>query len=325
MNNLLLQQNLFQIIKSKLNKEANLAKVIAETLNVSIDAAYKKIKGERLIDMSELQVLLAEFKIPIADIDTVNTYNRVWFNFKPINGIDFTYKDYLKQMVNNLNWLINSNVNYIIYSAKEVPMFYNFMFPELGCFKSFVWQKSILNLPNFNTLQFDIYDLDNEIIELGSTIYELFNKIRSKEIWNFETVNCTLKQIEYYKLSGLFANEASLKMVTNQYKQLINHIELQTRKSKKINLISKQEEALFDLYHNELILGDNTVLIQFENSQMAFITPNAVSSFTSSHTEVTNYINANLRTVLDASTRMNKQNDKVITPFFEKIKLNLTI
>jgi hypothetical protein len=77
MNNLLLQQNLFQIIKSKLNKEANLAKVIAETLNVSIDAAYKKIKGERLIDMSELQVLLAEFKIPIADIDTLNTYNRV--------------------------------------------------------------------------------------------------------------------------------------------------------------------------------------------------------------------------------------------------------
>jgi len=59
--------------------------------------------------MSELQVLLAAFKIPIADIDTLNTYNRVWFNFKPIDGIDFTYKDYLKQMVNNLNCPNNSN------------------------------------------------------------------------------------------------------------------------------------------------------------------------------------------------------------------------
>jgi hypothetical protein len=58
---------------------------------------------------------------------------------------------------------------------------------------------------------------------------------------------------------------------------------------------------------------------------MAFITPNAVNSFTSNHLEVTNYINSNLKTVLDASIRMNRQNDKVITPFFQKIKLNLTI
>jgi hypothetical protein len=193
MDNLVLQHNLFEIIKTKLSKETNLAKDVAEKLNVSTDAAYKKIKGERLIDLSELQLLLSIYKIPIADIDKVNNFGKVWFNFNPIGSNEFTYKDYLQQTVNNLNMLVLNNVKHIVYSAKEIPMFYNFMFPELGCFKSFVWQKSILNLAAFKEEKFSISKLDQEIIELGNQIYKLYNQIRSKEIWNYETVNCTFR------------------------------------------------------------------------------------------------------------------------------------
>ncbi|MFZ4796741.1 MAG: hypothetical protein ACOYMA_04555 [Bacteroidia bacterium] len=320
MRTLQLQNNLFQIIKSKLNTESNLAKAIAESLNVSLDAAYKKIKGERLIDLAELQVLLSTYKIPIAELDNINNYGKVWFNFNPIGNNDFTYKNYLQQMVNNLKMLVSNNVKYIIYSAKEIPMFYNFMFPELGCFKSFVWQKSILNLTAFEEEKFSIYELDLEIIELGNQIYKLYNQIRSKEIWNYETVNCTYRQIDFYKIAGLFANNESYELIIEQYNKLLNHIENQTAIGRKIDYHTKENQAYFDLYHNELIVGDNSVLVQFEKNQLAFITPNAVNSFSSTQTEVTEYISNNFDTILSQSVRLNKQSDKIRKPFFDRIK-----
>ena len=115
MKTLQLQHSLFQIIKSKLNGESNLAKEIAESLNVSIDAAYKKIKGERLIDLAELQVLLTSYKISFAELDVTNNYGKVWFDFNPIGINNFTYKDYLQQMVNNLKMLLSNNIKYIIF------------------------------------------------------------------------------------------------------------------------------------------------------------------------------------------------------------------
>jgi hypothetical protein len=320
MEPLSLQQQLFYQIKAKLTPQDNMAKAIAETLNVTVDAAYKKIKSERLLDLKELEILLNAFKISLTDIDSRLHMGKVTFNFNPINETNFTLKDYLRQMVSSLQMLVNNDVKYIIYSAKEVPMFYNFMFPELGCFKSFVWQKSILNLKSHQGLKFSTQKLDEEVVELGGKIYELYNKIYSKEIWNYETVNCTIRQIDFYKVAGLFEDSESYQVIINQYYQLLKHIEEQTNLGKKVNIKTNETCANFDLYHNELIIGDNTVLVEFENSQIAFITPNAVNSFSTTQPEVTTYISDNFSSLIQKSIRLNKQNEKIKTPFFERIK-----
>jgi hypothetical protein len=311
MENLALQYKLFDLIKNKLPNDENLAKTISNNLNVGIDAAYKKIKGERVLDLIELQLLLHIYRIPLSDVDVNDNYQKVWFQFRPIGENGFTYKEYLQQMMVNLENLIHQKVKHITYSAKEVPMFYNFMFPELGCFKSFVWQKSILNLPDFDDAKFSIHNLDPEIILSGNKVYQLYNQIHSKEIWNYETVNCTLRQIDFYKIAHLFENKESYDTILKQYNLLIQHIEKQTYAGKKIDFHTRAELADFDIYHNELILGDNTVLAQFETSQIAFIT---------SQKEVTSYISKNIDAILKKSVRLNKQSEKIISPFFDIIK-----
>ena len=318
-----LQQQLFNQIKAKLATQDNLAKAIADTLHVTLDAAYKKIKGERLLDLQELGVLLTTYKIALADIDTSLHLGKVWFNFNPINETSFTFKDYLKHLVTDLQMLIKDNVKHIIYSAKEVPMFYNFMFPELGCFKAFVWQKSILNLPQHQGLKFSTQILDEETVELGRLIYELYNQIDSKEIWNYETVNCTIRQIDYYQVARLFENNESYQVIIKQYYQLLKHIEEQTNIGRKINIYTKQMSGNFDLYHNELIIGDNTVLVNFETSKLAFITPNAVNSFKTSEPRVTEYVSNNFNSLMAMSVHLNKQNEKLKAPFFDRIKQSI--
>jgi hypothetical protein len=314
-----IQTSLFDTIKLKLSSNQTLPKAIAECLNVSIDAAYKKINGQRNIDMQEFELLLKHFNIGLSDLNSPVETSKVWLDFNPINSNGFTYINYLQKMKGNLTALIQQNVKSIIYSAKEVPMFYNFMFPELGCFKSYVWQKSILQLSNFKSEQFSIGDLDGEIIELGREIFELYLSIPSKEIWNYETVNCTLRQIEFYKTSKLFANKESQETILNQYKTLIKHIEKQTACGHKLTS-THHEKATFDLYHNELILGDNSVLVNFENGhRLAFITPNAVNTFNSSHPKVTVYLDTILNNILKKSVRLNKQSEKFQAPFFDYV------
>ena len=314
-----IQQSLFSVIKSKLSPDESLPKVIAESLHVGIDASYKKINGQRSIDMIELELLLTTFNISLHELHSPITNKKVWFDFMHIGEDGFTYKKYLQKMVTELTFLSQHEIKHIIYSAKEVPMFYNFMFPELGCFKSFVWQKSILQLPDYTNEQFSVEELDDEIVELGQTIYALFLNIHSKEIWNYETVNCTFRQIEFYKTSKLFKDDHSEKMILNQYKKLIQHIEKQTACGFKLDE-KGTAKAKFDLYHNELILGDNSVLAYFENNtQMAFITPNAVNTFSSHNDRVTNYLDNSLQNILKKSVRLNKQSEKLRTPFFDTI------
>lgn len=320
-----LQQSLFSVIKSKLLPDQSLPKLIAECLHVGIDASYKKINGQRSIDMVELELLLTRFKISLHDLQSPVASKKVWFDFMPIGDDDFTYKKYLQKMISDITFLTQNGVKHIIYSAKEVPMFYNFLFPELGCFKSFVWQKSILQLPDYTGEQFSVYELDEEIIDLGQTIYELFLEIHSIEIWNYETVNCTSRQIEFYRTSKLFKDDHSEKVILNQYKTLIEHIEKQTVCGFKLDNKGR-EQAKFDLYHNELILGDNSVLAHFENNhKIAFITPNAVNTFSSPNERVTRYLDVNLQNILKKSVPLSRQSEKLRTPFFDTIYKGLAL
>jgi hypothetical protein len=63
-----LQRQLFNAIKLKLPKGENLARHIADALNLSADAAYKKIRGERLLDLQDLQLLFQTYKLSYEDM-----------------------------------------------------------------------------------------------------------------------------------------------------------------------------------------------------------------------------------------------------------------
>lgn len=321
----MIQQSLFGIIKSRLLPDQSLPKLVAECLHVGLDAAYKKINGQRSIDMTELELLLTAFNIQLHELHSPVMNTKVWFDFNPIGLNGNTYKTYLKKMIADLTFLSQNQVKHIIYSAKEVPMFYNFMFPELGCFKSFVWQKSILQLADYAGDQFSIDELDEEIVEMGKQIIELFLDIPSKEIWNYETVNCTLRQIEFYRASKLFKDSKSEQTIMEQYHELIQHIEQQTACGLKLD-VTGHERAKFDLYHNELILGDNSVLVCFENNlRLAFVTPNAVNTFSTSNKLVTEYLEEMLQHILKKSVRLNKQSEKLRTPFFDVIYRSFSV
>lgn len=66
-----LQKNLFACIRKKLAPEKNLAQEVAEVLFVGVDAAYKKIRCVRPINILEMQTLMDYFEVDLSDLGPV--------------------------------------------------------------------------------------------------------------------------------------------------------------------------------------------------------------------------------------------------------------
>ena len=318
-----LQHNLFGIIRRTIPTHTTLAKSVAEVLCITADAAYKKINGSRSLDLEEAGRLVRAFKIKMADLDEVNESEKISFHFAPIGKNGLTFKDYLISIRDNLASVKRNGILNITYSAKEIPMFYNFMFPELGAFKAFVWQKTLLNNPEFKATKFDPEDQDQELIDIGLEIYNAYCHIHSHEIWNYETVNCTLRQFEFCRDAGYFKNDATYNFLLEQYRSMVEHIELQCLESTKINRYTNDYLSPFDLYNNELILGDNTVLLAFDSHDMVFVTPNSINSLVTSDRILTDYVRSNLRSLIAKSVHLNHETEKLSKPFFNELYANI--
>lgn len=85
----------------------------------------------------------------------------------------------------------------LIYVAKDIPLVQYFEYPKITAFKLFFWYKTILGDTRFEVNQYDPTLISNSIFETGRQIRGKYLKIPSIEIWNKETVNSTLNQIEF--------------------------------------------------------------------------------------------------------------------------------
>ena len=72
--------------------------------------------------------------------------------------------------------------------------------------------------------------------DMSNKIIQLYNKIPMTEIWNIESINTTLRQINFYYESGSFEKIEDVDLLYQKVEELINHIERQAELGVKFNL-----------------------------------------------------------------------------------------
>lgn len=68
-----LQQQLFQIIKSRLATDASVVEEIAALLGMSTDSAYRRIRGEKPVTFDELYKIATHYRISLDQLMGINT------------------------------------------------------------------------------------------------------------------------------------------------------------------------------------------------------------------------------------------------------------
>ena len=244
------------------------AAIMSDLLNISEDAAYRRIRNPQAFRADEMIILAREFDIDLNQFSDVNeTYSRV--QLKELNFENYTYNHFYKELellVDRCKFLPHSQISY---GAKEIPFFYYQWFPSLSSFKNFIWNREFLKDPALINKPFEkTTSIESPFVRLA----EKYTQVVSHEIWGYETLFSTLYQIKHYKECGMFESDDGYRKVLGEYDQLIELIFKQAEEGRKLNpYIPNYKGSRFKLYFTPMITADNSMIFHTIKDKSAVI------------------------------------------------------
>ena len=316
-----MQQLFFNHIKSKLPVHLSFVDEVAELLNISNDSAYRRIRGEKTIGLDEIQILCNKYQVSLDQFLQINS-NTVIFSGNRVNHSTFGFDKYLKELVTNLEFFNKLSNPQLFFITKDIPIFHFMHFPELSAFKFFFWKRTILGYPDLARQQFHGEESDEETARAAKNIIDLYCKISSTEIWIEESINITIKQIEYCKAANIFANKHILLKVYLQLEELMNHMELQAEAGKKFlyGQSPSSQASSFDIYLNECLIGDNTIFVQGGDRQITFLNHNGLNILATQDKGFCEFTFKNVQNTIKKSTHLSVVGEKERSMFFNILR-----
>lgn len=272
-----IQTAFLEEVKKRLLPNLSLADELAEALHISRDSAYRRIRGETVLSLDEARILSNKYGVSVDSILS-NTGEMVSFHYRMVDTKHFTFTQWLKSILNNLETLLPYPDKQLIYFAKDIPVFYYFNSPLIGPFKMFFWMNSVLRDEGYRGVKFSPELVPKELIALGEKIWKRYTETPKIEIWSDETLNVTLRQIEFYYECGFFADPKYALELCDEYLVIIKEIRTWAAKGYR-----EKPEYQFNLYKNDLLIADNTIFFRMGDKRVTFIPYNTMNILTTTH------------------------------------------
>ena len=320
------QQLFFQQLKSKLPGHLALVDEIAEFLNISNDSAYRRIRGEKSISFEELQKLCVRYRISLDQLLHIES-NSFVFSGKLKSDAENSFEDWLENILTQLQLFNSYDRKHMYFLMKDIPPYVHFLMPELAKFKFFFWMKSILHYKNLQGVKFDLTDERYDKYEGAvKKIIELYLKIPMTEIWNVESIESTLRQIAFYRDAGSFKDPSDVKMLYNKVEEMINHLERQAEVGLKFRVNEEPDpfSSEYRLYVNELILGDNTIMAELDDTRITFLNYGVLFVVYTTDERFNNAMRENLENLVKKSMMISKSGEKKGVRFFNGLRQKIS-
>ena len=318
------QQTFFQHIKSNLAPHLSLVDEVADLLNISNDSAYRRIRGEKPLTFEEIKTLCAHYRVSMDQLFHLNSDSYL-FNGPLINKDNFGFDKYLEYLINQLNYFNSFKRRELYYISKDIFIFHCFGFHELTVFKIYFWMKTILQYP-FDNKDISILDsLSESVYKMASKLSDAYNILPSVEIWNDDSINTTIRQIDYYRQSKIFpSDEYALKVYQSLY-DMINHIEKQAEAGCKFLEGGKPTtaSASYRFYVNEFVLGDNSNLAVLDETKVVYINHTILNVIMTKDPVFAEYTYQHCQKIMRKSTLMSNAGEKERTRFFSSMRENI--
>ncbi|HLG03848.1 MAG TPA: hypothetical protein VI731_09655 [Bacteroidia bacterium] len=317
------QSQLIQKLKESIPANHSLVEEIAELLQISNDSAYRRIRGETALTIDEVTRLCSHYRIPFDFTGKREgaVGSSVTFNYHHLSDDFNNFEGYLGNILNDMRRIRSSAPKEIIFAAEDIPIFHHFRFPLLAAFKLFYWSKSILNVPQFEEKKFDPDSIPAAAKEMIAEIFELYLDIPSIEIWSEDTLNSTLKQVEYYWESGLFSEKQHALRIIDDIQNMIAGIEKQAKHSTKFrgDVPPAGSSENYVLYFSELMIGNNCILVTTGTTKSTYVSHNTFNSMVTVNSAFCEETERWLRNLIRKSNLISGVSEKQRFRFFNMI------
>ena len=306
------QKVLLERIKSEL-RGGSLNEEVAKVLDISYDAAHRRVRHKSKISIDEAILLAKHFNFSLDSLygEAVSGYVSVEKTMSIKSEEDL--KLYFDTSYELLAGTAKDKSFQLYYSAKDIPLFYLIDGTLLSRFKMYVWLKLLSK--EYRNIHFENFHPKLSTIQSGKRLGDLYRFLSVSEIWDTTTINSTLKQIQFYYEAGQVSNDMAVELC-KELKKLLNKI------SKKV---LKNEG--FSLYYNELLLMNNNVLVFNEEQQLLFVPNSMLSYFKTNDKETCTEAKIYLDNQIKHSKLLNTSGEKEQNIFYYKMmqKINALI
>ena len=314
----------FQQIKNIIPPHISFVDDIAEQLNISNDSAYRRIRGEKPITFEEIGKLTRHYKLSLDNFLQLESDSFI-FNGRLTNitnESDVTYENWLENNLAHLEQMCLFPEKQLYILAKEIPFLYYFYIPEVAAFKSYFFKKSIIQYNQMRGVKFSLDDNHDNILALSNKIANAYSKIPSTEIWNEENITNTLRQLEFYKLTGNIKSDSDALRILDKLDELLSHIEVQAETGKKFIYGGSYNNSPTDfiMYMNEIVWGDNMIHVEAGNSSITYINHSILNFITTRDVTFNNYMKKTIGIIAAKSTQISSVNEKDRLVFINKMR-----
>jgi hypothetical protein len=315
------QEKLFNLIRNTVPEHISVADEIAKALNISTDSAYRRIRGVKTIGLDELCSLCLHYHISLDELMEIKSGGFL-FKGRNVDGQNFSfngYLNYIKQQVGFINGFKQKDFYYL---CKDIPIFHHFHTRELAAFKYYFWMKTLLYVPAFAHKKFSFAAYPDELFALGLECQALYSQLNVVEIWNIETINSTLRQIEFYRDAAMFESDKDIWLIYEALEKLMDHLE----KRAEAGFMYSYNDALqkpkgpYQLYINEVILGDNSLLVELDGMRIVYLVHSGFNVMVTRDSAFCNYTYDNFHNIMQKSEMVSAVSEKERLKFFKTLK-----
>ncbi|WP_130735434.1 hypothetical protein [Flavobacterium sp. J27] len=262
------QELLLKAIQKKVHNKSLLDEV-AKILGISYDAAHRRISLKSKFSIDETILLCNHYAIAM---DTLFRKENKFIldKTKTIKSIA-DFKLYLEKSIILLQPYNNKN-SAVYYSAKDIPLHYTLGGSLFSKFKIYVWLNILTSDQN---LSFENFAMETSLLQESIRLVSVFENSNRIEIWNDTTINSSLQQMYYFYEAGLLHYNNAL-LIIEDIKNIILKIEQEVRNN----------TTSFELFYNELLLLNNTVLFTNDKQASFFIPHNMLSYYVTSDVQI---------------------------------------
>lgn len=317
-----IQAEFFQSLKTAIPPYASLVDEVAETLNVSVDSAYRRIRGEKLLDFEELRILCQRFNISLDKFFSLNS-DSILFQGKTNSYKEDSFMEWMEDVLAQLNLVNSFSHKHVYFLVKDMPPFHHYYHPALAGFKFFFWMKSILLFENLKGVKFSIEDNHFEKYrEITQKTIKIYNRVPTSEIWNEEGLNTTLRQIEVYHEMGLIKCTEDTIFLYKCVLEVIDHLEKMAETGKKsiLGQLPTADSAEYKMYLNEIVLGDNTFMAELGDAKITYLNHSVMYFIGSRDPKFNDAMFRNLENLMKRSTLISGTGEKERKQFFNKLR-----
>ncbi|WP_124981515.1 helix-turn-helix domain-containing protein [Nonlabens xiamenensis] len=241
---------------------------ISHVLDISYDAAYRRVNGKTVLSLEESVHLAKHFKLSLNKLYEVGEQNSILADVSPpiqdVDGLEAYFRNSLEQ----LQPLTKLSSSSITYSAKDIPLFYTLSDSHLTKYKCYVWLKFLDDDGKMSKMSFQEFteQAPTSLFESARALGDVYNNIDIIEFWNDNTINGNLQQVFYFYEAGLLSREMAL-TICEDLRQIIHRVE---RQSIEQSITGTQNQTQYLLYKSDLLTMSNTVMIKTKNQKLFF-------------------------------------------------------